>query len=158
MPSIIPDVKPTQFECSSEQNNNERHATKQQSSRHEFLKSFKTRNLQRSIHFQDMNSSSHSRQETCNNPYNSRRAKQISLCVCDQIYHYYIYGARICPPTQSCRMGSIVISGGIIQVQCSFLSLHFGNQFVAEGTCMCQPEQHHHHLHHHHPVFFLGEF
>ncbi len=59
-----------------------------------------------------MNSSSHSRQETCNSPYNSRRAKQISFCVCDQTYHYYIYGARICPPTQSCHMGSIVISGG----------------------------------------------
>ncbi len=59
-----------------------------------------------------MNSSSHSRQETCNRPYNSRRAKQISFCVCDQTYHYYIYGARMRPPTQSCHMGSIVISGG----------------------------------------------
>lgn len=138
---------PAQFQCSREQNNNQRHATKQQSSRHESLKSFKTRNFLQSIQFQDMNSSSHSRQEACNNPYNSRRAKQISFCVCDQNNCYYIHDL----PTYSIMPHgkysnkwwnqSSTTTTSTTTTQCFFLLnfkfFHCGDKKIIIHTCLC---------------------
>jgi hypothetical protein len=102
------------------------------------------KDMQQNNNHHDMNLSNHSRQETCNNPYNSRtripqviqdkKLATIHTIPGEQSKFPFVCVIRItattymiCPPTQSCHMGSIVISGGIIQVQCSFHSLLFGN-------------------------------